>query len=145
MLSGMNSDEMVDDNIKTATETRIGELTADDEAMLKNVVKAINSKMKVGCTGCGYCMPCPQNINISGTFSAYNRHFTNGNFAGFTEYVKCTVKSAPASKCIGCGKCEQHCPQAIEIRNQLKEAEKVLETPAYKVVSNVVSLFKKNK
>ena len=145
VLSGMNSDEMVDDNIKTATETQIGELTADDEAMLKNVVKAINSKMKVGCTGCGYCMPCPKNINISGTFSAYNRHFSDGNFAGLKEYVKATAKYAPASECIGCGKCESHCPQAIEIRNQLKEASEALETPAYKAVSNVVSVFKKNK
>ena len=147
VLSGMNSDEMVDDNIKTATDTQIGELTADDEDMLKKVVKAINSKMKVGCTGCGYCMPCPQNINISGTFSAYNRHFTDGNFAGFREYVKNTAfgKCAPASECIGCGKCEQHCPQSINIREQLKEAEKTLETPAYKAASSFVSVFKKRK
>ena len=147
VLSGMNSDEMVEDNIKTANETQIGELTADDEAMLKNVVKAINSKMKVGCTGCGYCMPCPQNINISGTFSAYNRHFTDGNFSGFKEYVKNTSFGdfEPASKCIGCGKCEQHCPQAIEIREELKNAEKVLETPAYKAINNIVSVFTKKK
>ena len=144
VLSGMNTDEMVEDNVKTASETEIGELTADDEKMLKNIVKAINSKMKVGCTGCGYCMPCPQNINISGTFSAYNRCFTDGKFAGLREYVKSTAKYEPASKCIGCGKCEQHCPQGIEIRNQLKDAEKTLETSAYKAVSNVMAVFKKN-
>ena len=108
-------------------------------------LSAIKSKMKVGCTGCGYCMPCPQNINISGTFSAYNRHFANGNFAGFGEYIKNTAlsKYAPASKCIGCGKCEQHCPQGIEIRKELMEAEKTLETPMYKTVSKVASVFKK--
>ena len=145
VLSGMNSDEMVADNIKTASETEIGELTADDEAMLKRVVNAINSKMKVGCTGCEYCMPCPQNIHISGTFSAYNRHFTDGSFAAFKDYSKCTVRYAPASACIGCGKCEQHCPQGIEIRKELKEAEKVLEVPAYKAVLKVTSVFKKKK
>lgn len=145
VLSGMNSDEMVADNIKTACETEIGELTADDEAMLKNVVSAINSKMKVGCTGCEYCMPCPKNINISGTFSAYNQQSADGNFAGFKEYVKCTGKYAPASVCIGCGKCETHCPQGIEIRKELKEAAKVLETPVYKAVYKVISVFKKNK
>lgn len=145
VLSGMNSDEMVDDNIKTADTTQIGELTSADEEMLREVVKAINAKMKVGCTGCGYCMPCPQNINISGTFSAYNRHFANGDFAGFGEYIKNTAlsKYAPASKCIGCGKCEQHCPQGIEIRKELMEAEKTLETPMYKTISKVVSVFKK--
>jgi len=145
VLSGMNSDEMVEDNIKTATETEIGELTANDEEMLKNVVKAINSKMKVGCTGCGYCMPCPQNINISGTFSAYNRSSADGKFAGFREYVKCTTlgQNAPASKCIGCGKCEKHCPQGIEIRKELKNAHKELETPAYKAVNKTLSAFRK--
>ncbi len=135
VLSGMNSDEMVADNIKTATETEIGELTANDEQMLKSVVRAINAKLKVPCTGCGYCMPCPQKVNISGTFSAYNTRYSKGKFAGFKEYVKCTKPKeyAPASKCIGCGKCEQHCPQGIEIRAQLKEAEKVLESKAYGV------------
>lgn len=145
VLSGMNSDEMVADNIKTASETQVGELTTADEAMLKKVANAINSKMKVGCTGCEYCMPCPKNINISGTFSAYNRHYADGNFAGFKEYVKCTGKYEPASACIGCGKCETHCPQGIEIRKELEEAAKVLETPAYKAVYKVTSVFKKKK
>ena len=145
VLSGMNSDEMVADNIKTASETEIGELTAADEKMLKSVVDAINSKMKVGCTGCEYCMPCPQNINISGTFSAYNRYHSDSSFAGVREYIKCTAsgKSAPASACIGCGKCEKHCPQGIEIRKQLKEAEKELEGTAYKAVSKLMRGFNK--
>ena len=138
VLSGMNSDEMVADNIKTACETEIGEITADDEAMLKNVVKAINAKMKVACTGCNYCIPCPQGINISAVFSAYNRRYSKNKLAGFKEYVKCTTgKNSPASACIGCGKCETHCPQSIEIRAQLKEAEKEFETPAYKKLSNI--------
>ena len=147
VLSGMNSDEMVEDNIRTATDTQIGELTADDEAMLQRVVRAINSKMKVPCTGCAYCMPCPQNINISGTFSAYNRCFTENSFAGVKEHVRSTVlgQYAPASACIGCGKCEKHCPQSIEIRKHLKEAAKELEGPAYKTLSNVVSVFKKKR
>ncbi len=147
VLSGMNSDEMVQDNINTANTTEIGELTAQDEAMLREIVKAINAKMKVGCTGCGYCMPCPQNINISGTFSAYNRCFTDNRLAGTKEYIKYTAKEkyAPASACIGCGKCEQHCPQGIEIRKQLKEAEKELEGAAYKAASNIANTFVKKK
>ncbi|MDE7224054.1 MAG: aldo/keto reductase, partial [Acetatifactor sp.] len=60
VLSGMNSVEMVEDNINTAENTRAGELTEADEAMLRQVVQAINARMKVGCTGCGYCMPCPR-------------------------------------------------------------------------------------
>ena len=145
VLSGMNSDEMVEDNITTASETEIGELTAGDEEMLKRVVRAINAKMKVPCTGCGYCMPCPQKVNISGTFSAYNRRYANGSFAGLKDYVRCTASKeyAPASACIGCGKCEKHCPQSIEIRKQLKEAEKELEGPAYRILSKASSVLGK--
>lgn len=147
VLSGMNTDEMVEDNVKTATETKIGELTAEDEAMLKSVVRAINAKMKVPCTGCGYCMPCPQKINISGTFSAYNRKYSDSSFSSLKEYSKCTLSKncAPASACIGCGKCEQHCPQSIAIRKQLKEAAKELETPAYTALSTVVRAFRRKK
>lgn len=145
VLSGMNSDEMVDDNIRTASDTEIGELTAIDEEMLRQVVKAINAKMKVPCTGCGYCMPCPHKVNISGTFSAYNRLFTDSRFAGFKEYVRNTASRqyAPASSCVGCGKCEKHCPQSIEIRKQLKEAEKELESDTYRKLSKVISAFRK--
>jgi predicted aldo/keto reductase-like oxidoreductase len=145
VLSGMNSEEMVVDNINTASTTKIREITESDEKMLKAVVRAINHKMKVGCTGCGYCMPCPQNINISGTFSAYNCRYSDGNFAGFKEYIKNTAlsRNAPASECINCGKCETHCPQSIDIRKQLKEAANELETPAYKKVVNIISVFRK--
>jgi predicted aldo/keto reductase-like oxidoreductase len=58
--------------------------------------------------------------------------------------VKCTTlrkKSTAASQCIGCGKCEQHCPQGIAIREELKNAQKDLETPTYKVLSKALSVF----
>ena len=147
VLSGMNSEEMVADNINTASTTKIREVTEADEKMLRDVVRAINHKMKVGCTGCGYCMPCPQNINISGTFSAYNTHFTGNKFLGFKEYLRATAfgGSNPASVCINCGKCESHCPQAIEIRKELKNAVNTLETPVYKIANNVIKKFSSKK
>ncbi len=147
VLSGMNSDEMVEDNIKTASETEIGELSVDDENMLKAVVRAINSKMKVPCTGCGYCMPCPQKVNISGTFSAYNNRYAKNKAAALREYIKCTSPKefASASQCIGCGKCEKHCPQGIEIRKELKTAERELEGGLYKVINGVAATFGKKK
>ena len=147
VLSGMNSEEMVADNINTASTTKIREITESDEKMLKAVVRAINHKMKVGCTGCGYCMPCPQNINISGTFSAYNTHSANNKFLGFKEYLRATAfsGSAPASQCINCGKCESHCPQSIEIRKELKNAVDILETPMFKTASGVIKKFSSKK
>ncbi len=146
VLSGMNSDEMVRDNIQTASTVEVGELGEEEEQMLKQVVAAINAKMKVGCTGCGYCMPCPKGVDIPGTFAAYNRRYAEGKFWSFVDYVMCTTlrkNSTAASNCVGCGKCEKHCPQHIEIRKNLKDAQKELETPLYKVVRKVVKGFMK--
>ena len=114
--------------------------------MLKNVVAAINSKMKVGCTGCGYCVPCPKNVDIPGTFAAYNRRYQEGRFWGFIDYTICTMlrkNSTAASNCVGCGKCEKHCPQQIPIRKKLQEAQAVLEGPLYRVIRGIVTRFVK--
>ena len=146
VLSGMNSDEMVRDNLRTASTVQIGELGPEEEAMLRQVVAAINSKMKVGCTGCGYCMPCPKNVDIPGTFAAYNRRYQEGKFWGFVDYVICTLlrkNPTPASNCIGCGKCEKHCPQHLPIREKLGEAQKELEGPLYRTARKVLGRFAK--
>lgn len=145
VLSGMNSEEMILDNIKTASSVTAGELGPEEEAMLKQVVKAINARMKVGCTGCGYCMPCPRNVDIPGTFSAYNRLYADGKHGAFFDYMMCTAlrkTSTAASNCIECGKCEKHCPQHIEIRKHLKDARKELEGPVYKFIRKAVEVFK---
>ena len=146
VLSGMNSDEMVRDNLRTASTVQVGELGPEEEAMLRQVVAAINSKMKVGCTGCGYCMPCPKNVDIPGTFAAYNRRYQERKFWGFMDYVICTLlrkNPTPASNCIGCGKCEKHCPQHLPIRQKLGEARKELEGPLYRTVRKVLGRFAK--
>ncbi len=146
VLSGMNSDEMLKDNIKTASDVKINDLSDADFEMLNNVAKAINSKMKVGCTGCGYCMPCPKNVDIPGTFAAYNRKYSDGSFAALKEYFMCTVlrkTQTCASKCIGCGKCEKHCPQNIKIREQLSNAKRELETPIFKIGRFIASKIMK--
>ena len=146
VLSGMNSMEMVEENVKTASTAEVGELTQKDEELLKQVVEAINGKMKVPCTGCRYCMPCPQKVDIPGTFSAYNKKYTDGKFIALKEYLMCTAMrkdSTAASNCIECGKCEQHCPQGIEIRKELKNAKKELEGPIYNIAKKIVhKMFK---
>ena len=145
VLSGMNSLEMVKENVKTASETSVDSLSNKDEAMLKEVVSAINAKMKVGCTGCGYCMPCPKNVDIPGTFAAYNRLYSDGKFTALKEYFMCTAlrrDSSAASNCMECGKCEQHCPQSIPIREQLKKAKKELESPIYRLGAKIIKLIK---
>ena len=144
VLSGMNSNEMIGENVATASGVTVGSLTQADDAMLKEVVKAINAKMKVGCTGCGYCMPCPKGVDIPGTFAAYNRRYSEGALSAFREYVQCTAlrKNATcASNCVGCGKCEKHCPQGIPIRERLKEAKAELETPVFRIAFKLIKKF----
>ncbi len=145
VLSGMNSMEMLAENMATASSVSVGELGPAEETMLQDVVSAINAKMKVGCTGCGYCMPCPMGVDIPGTFAAYNRRYTESKFWGFVDYAMCTAlrkNSTAASSCIGCGKCEQHCPQAIQIRDELGNAVRVLEGPVYKAVRKAAKIVK---
>lgn len=145
VLSGMNSLEMVQDNVQTASDVKVGELGEAEEQMLKQVVQAINAKMKVGCTGCGYCMPCPKNVDIPGTFAAYNRRYSEGRRSALIEYFMCTAlrkDSSAASNCIQCGKCEQHCPQKIEIRSELKNAKRKLEGPLYRIGRQIVKWLK---
>ena len=145
VLSGMNTMEMVDENIAAASMAQAGELTEADQAMLRRVVDAIQETMKVGCTACGYCQPCPKNVDIPGVFACYNRVYSENRSAAVLDYMKCTAfrkDSTAASRCIGCGKCEQHCPQGIEIRKHLKDAANVLETPVYKIMRKGIEIIK---
>lgn len=146
VLSGMNSMEMIEENMRVASETQIGQMGEQEQAFLQEVVKAINSKLKVGCTGCGYCMPCPKGVDIPGTFATYNRYYSDGKFVAMKEYFMCTTlrkKSAAASQCVGCGKCEKHCPQNLPIREKLQDARKTLENPVYKIARKAASWFVK--
>ena len=145
VLSGMNSLGMVRENIKTADEARAGMMTEEDRKFLEEVKREINRKIKVGCTACGYCMPCPQGIDIPGTFRCYNEMYTERPRVGKKEYLMTTAfrkNQNPASKCIRCGKCERHCPQKIEIRKELKAAAAELEDLRYKALSALVRILK---
>lgn len=143
VLSGMNSMEMLEENVRVASQCQIGEFTTEDHALLAQIVEAINSKMKVGCTGCGYCMPCPMHVDIPGAFAAYNVSAVDGKQEAWYEHLRSTVfrkDATSVSNCIGCGKCEQHCPQGIKIRDELKDVQKLLEGPIYQVAKKVVPL-----
>ncbi len=144
VLSGMNTEQMIRENIQTASQTQPGQMGQQEQELLKQVVAQINATMKVGCTGCGYCQPCPKGVDIPGVFAAYNRRFQEGKFWALVDYMICTTlrkNATAASQCIGCGKCEQHCPQGIEIRKALQEAQKELEVPVYKAGRKLASWF----
>lgn len=136
VLSGMNSMEMVRENVKTASNSSAGCLTDSDKALIEKVKQEILKSVKVGCTGCGYCMPCPCGVDIPGAFRCYNAIYSEGKRSGRHDYRFTALKKNPAgaSQCIGCGRCEKHCPQGIEIRKELKNAAKELEGVEYKII-----------
>ena len=141
VLSGMNSLDMVKENLATAEVAHPGSLTPEDRTIYAKVVAAINENMKVGCTGCRYCMPCPKGVDIPGTFAAYNRMASDGYWKALTEYFMITgVRKdyTGPGNCIGCGKCEQHCPQHLPIRQELKNARKALEGIPYRIGRKVL-------
>jgi uncharacterized protein len=141
----MNSLEMVKENIRIASEVKAGEFSEADFALIEQVKSEINKNIKVGCTGCGYCMPCPKGVDIPGAFHSYNMVFSENKNSGWRDYIMCTVmRKTPssASQCVECKKCEKHCPQSIEISKELKNVKKELETPVYKVAKTAVGLFK---
>ena len=145
VLSGMNSLAMVRENVETADKAYAGHFTKEDHALIEAVKEEILKKVKVGCTGCGYCMPCPKGVDIPVTFRCYNEMYSETKGGARREYLQCTAfrkNQSSASQCIGCGKCEQHCPQQIEIRKELKQAVKELETLPYKAARKGIALFK---
>ena len=144
VLSGMNSMEMVRENLEIADSASADGKT-DFAPLVETVKEEIRRFMKVGCTGCGYCMPCPNNVDIPMAFHCYNAKYTEGRRSGMWEYLQSTAmrrETTSASQCIRCGRCEKHCPQQIPIREKLQEAVKELETPKYKAIKWAVKKFR---
>lgn len=150
VLSGMNSLEMVEENCRVASESKAGEFGPEEETFFEELRRVINEKMKVGCTGCGYCLPCPRGVDIPGIFRCYNELYTESRFAGWKEYVQVIgFRREPgfASQCVGCGKCRQHCPQGIDIPVLLKKAERAAFPPLHRAIVYPVRrlMFRKTK
>lgn len=144
VLSGMNDLEMIEENCRIADEVQPGALKQEDFALLERVKTAIQQRVKAPCTGCGYCMPCPKGVDIPGAFRCYNEMFTEHKRTGRREYwqvVGLRKEPAFATQCVGCGKCESHCPQHLPIRALLKEADRALRPPHYRVAGWVARKF----
>ena len=133
ILSGMNSIEMVEENCRIASEAEAGSFGEAEKVLVERIKEIIKAKEKVPCTGCRYCMPCPRGVDIPGNFHCYNLMSTDGKFEGWRNYFQSMcLRDNPgmATLCIACGKCEAHCPQHINIIEELKKADRALR-PAY--------------
>ena len=146
VLSGMNSMEMVEENIRIASDAEAGDFGDAEFALVDQIKGIIRAKEKVGCTGCRYCMPCPAGVDIPGNFYYYNLMYLEKKNAARVEFAQNTaLQKEPgfASQCIGCGKCEAQCPQNIKIREELKKADRHLRPPHFKAAIRVVRAIKK--
>ncbi len=138
VLSGMNSIGMVEENVRVASSADAGDFTPETFELVDRIKKIIREREKVGCTGCRYCMPCPKGVDIPAAFHSYNLMFLEKNNKRRVrlEYIQNVgMRSEPAfpSQCVGCGKCEAHCPQHLPIREKLKEADRALRPPHFRV------------
>ncbi len=144
VLSGMNSIAMLEENVRIASEVQVGEFDNEDRAMIERIKNEINSRIKVPCTGCGYCTPCPQGVDIPGIFRCYNEMYTEKKATGrreFFQVIGLRKEPALATQCVRCGKCESHCPQGIKIIEEIKRAHKELVPPPYRVAIEVARRF----
>lgn len=118
ILSGMSTYDQVLDNLNTFENYK--PLNVEEQKLVDQVAKTIKSRVKNGCTGCRYCMPCPFGIDIPKNFAIWNHEAMYGNpEAAKKKYERELSESARADQCRKCGACEKECPQAIAIRQDL--------------------------
>ncbi|MCR4940330.1 MAG: aldo/keto reductase [Treponemataceae bacterium] len=127
-LSGMNDMTQVLVNCATASSAFPNSLPQKQLAVVKKAKEWFESRVRVPCTHCNYCMPCPQGVSIPDVFSEYNKASMNGAFEdGVTKvvssgYLKLLNNGKGADKCVKCGLCAANCPQHIDIPSVLEEA-----------------------
>ena len=127
VLSGMSTPEQVEENIRFMADFQ--PLSAEEQAVIARVQEAMKQAPQIACTACRYCTEnCPQSIDIPRIFRVYNHYLTYGNVNIARENYRNAVKDkGSASDCLGCGCCEDHCPQKLTIPEYLAQAAAVLE------------------
>jgi hypothetical protein len=117
----MNDEAQVRENVEIAADATPGSLTEAELGLIDRVAKKYREIMKVACTGCGYCQPCPSGVNIPECFSAFNAYHTFGQtrMAPFLYVLRMggiiRGSSSYASLCSHCRDCVQKCPQDLDV------------------------------
>lgn len=127
ILSGMSTLDQMIENIAFAEKMEANVIGEEEAKRYLQVKEAIEARIKVPCTDCKYCMPCPVGVNIPGNFTQYNKAFMyEDQYMSANVYQNKYKEEQRASACIACGKCEPQCPQNIKIIEALKEVDAYL-------------------
>lgn len=124
VLSGMSTMEQVEQNLKIASEAGPGNLGKAELEALERAREVFMARMRVGCTECGYCQPCPRGVIIPDIFSIYNTgHMFNSISSAQRQYASIVRAEKDASRCVKCGRCEKICPQGLKVMELLVQAD----------------------
>ena len=140
VLSGMNDRSQVEENICIASETTPNSMNCEEQEVIEKIRSEINKYVKVPCTGCGYCMPCPAGVDIPVCFQSYNTSYTDSFYSGLKAYFMCNAlrtNHSGAGGCIRCGKCRTHCPQNIDVPKEMERVKRRMENPVYRIARKI--------
>ena len=146
VFSGMNSMEQLDENIEVANKTSPMSMSFEDLETVELVKRVMKNSLKINCSTCGYCMPCPRDVNIPECLKIYNekylfnyKGFLNTAVMDYFQYLSGIMsKASNAGLCNGCGKCLRKCPQKLDIPNELAKVKKEFEFPGFKLMVSFV-------
>ncbi len=147
VLSGMNDDDHIKENIKICSDSHIYGMSKDEDEIISNVRDKFNELQQVGCTGCAYCMPCPAGIDIPAAFKNLNNYHMFSKMEGLmyhASYLGMGHEDGKAhwtSSCTNCGLCEKKCPQFIPVREKFKLVQRDLEGPLVRSIAAVGRTF----
>lgn len=119
--------DQVKENINTMSEAEVNSLSQEELKIIGKIKDFYNARIKVDCTDCRYCLPCPQGVEIPRVFGIWNNaSIYNIINEGKRQYDRMIKSQKDASRCIECGQCESVCPQNLTIIEFLKDAHKAL-------------------
>lgn len=132
VLSGMNKDAHIEENLALADNARPHSFSEQELKLVETAATEFRSAMRVGCTGCQYCMPCPAGVNIPSCFEWYNSRHAFKDKAAKLMYLFqnggiVTDKPTLASMCVQCEECLEKCPQDLPIPDLLDDVQEDME------------------